>query len=133
MAIGRGLSARSRVLGTLSNMTDFATLYDFRRLQPYEDELVAKFLSNVEIKRALKARESIVFDVCSDLVGKVLHGRNEKCEKWETLTHVVVMNAGHLVPTDQAVNSQAMIEDWVLENGLFSTGQIRKANDIGVL
>ncbi|MCD9647001.1 hypothetical protein HAX54_037279 [Datura stramonium] len=188
-------SARSRVLGTLSNMTGLATLYDFRRLQPYEDELVAKFLSNVEIKRALKARESIVFDVCSDLVGKVLHEdvmksvrymveflvKNTKVllyqgqcdlrdgvvsteawikkmkwerigkfleaerivwrvndelagymQKWETLTHVVVMNAGHLVPTDQAVNSQAMIEDWVLENGLFSTGQIKKKpSDIG--
>ncbi|CAN4117049.1 unnamed protein product [Withania somnifera] len=170
-------SARTRVLNTLSNMTGLATLYDFRRLKPYEDELMAKFLSNVEVKRSLKARESIVFDVCNDLVGKVLHEdvmksvrymveflvKNTKvllyqgqCDlrdgvvsteawmkkmKWEgigkfleaernvwkvngelagyvqkseNLTHVVVMNAGHLVPTDQAVNSQAMIEDWIL-------------------
>ncbi|CAN4121562.1 unnamed protein product [Withania somnifera] len=170
-------NARSRVLIRLSNMTGLATLYDFRRLKPYEDELVAKFLSNIEIKRALKARESIVFDVCSDLVGKVLHEdvmksvrymvefllKNSKVllyqgqcdlrdgvvsteawmkkmkwegigkvngelagymQKWENLTHVVVMNAGHLVPTDQAVNSQAMIEDWVLEKGLFSMSPI---------
>lgn len=40
-------------------------------------------------------------------------------QKWESLTNVVVFGAGHLVPADQALNSQAMIEDWVLENGLF--------------
>ncbi|KAK4342999.1 hypothetical protein RND71_038815 [Anisodus tanguticus] len=189
------MSARSRVLGTLTNMTGLATLYDFRRLKPYEDELVAKFLSNVEIKRALKARESISFDVCSDLVGKALHEdvmksvrymveflvKNTKVllyqgqcdlrdgvvstkawmkkmkwdgigkfleaernvwrvngelagymQKWENLSHVVVVNAGHLVPTDQAVNSQAMIEDWVLEKGLFATGLVKqKPSNIG--
>ncbi|RZC58181.1 hypothetical protein C5167_005487 [Papaver somniferum] len=37
-----------------------------------------------------------------------------------------VAGAGHLVPTDQALSSQAMIEDWVLENGLFG-------REIGVL
>lgn len=30
-----------------------------------------------------------------------------------------MLGAGHLVPADQSVNSQAMIEDWVLEKGLF--------------
>ncbi|XVE74675.1 hypothetical protein DITRI_Ditri12bG0036100 [Diplodiscus trichospermus] len=40
-------------------------------------------------------------------------------QKWESLTNVVVLGAGHLLPADQALNSQAMIEDWVLENGLF--------------
>ncbi|XP_015086646.1 serine carboxypeptidase-like 50 [Solanum pennellii] len=187
-------SARSRVLNTLSNMTGLATLYDFRKLKPYEDELVAKFLSNVEIKRALNARESIVYDICSDLVGKVLHEdvmksvkymveflvKNTKVllyqgqcdlrdgvvsteawmkkmkwegigkfleaernvwrvndelagyvQKWENLTHVVVMNAGHLVPTDQAVNSQAMIEGWVLEKGLFATRLKQKTTNMG--
>ncbi|OIT01318.1 PREDICTED: serine carboxypeptidase-like 50 [Nicotiana attenuata] len=182
-------SARSRVLGMLTNMTGLATLYDFRRLKPYEDELVAKFLSNVDIKRALKANDSIAFEVCSDSVGKALHEdvmksvkymveflvKNTKVllyqgqcdlrdgvvsteawmkkmkwdgiekfleaerkvwrvndglagyvQKWESLSHVVVMNAGHLVPTDQAVNSQVMIEDWVLEKGLFATGQIKQ-------
>ncbi|KAK4353314.1 hypothetical protein RND71_028832 [Anisodus tanguticus] len=47
-------------------------------------------------------------------------------QKWENLSHVVVVNAGHLVPTDQAVNSQAMIEHWVLEKGLFATGLVKK-------
>ncbi|XP_042500604.1 serine carboxypeptidase-like 50 [Macadamia integrifolia] len=40
-------------------------------------------------------------------------------QKWGNLSEVVVSGAGHLVPADQAVNSQAMIEDWVLERGLF--------------
>ncbi|KAI3729319.1 hypothetical protein L6452_17975 [Arctium lappa] len=41
-------------------------------------------------------------------------------QKSENLSHVVVNGAGHYVPTDQAVNSQAMIEDWVLDRGLFT-------------
>ncbi|CAJ1939583.1 unnamed protein product [Sphenostylis stenocarpa] len=40
-------------------------------------------------------------------------------QKWKSLTNVVVLGAGHLVPPDQPLNSQAMIEDWVLERGLF--------------
>ncbi|KAL5081516.1 hypothetical protein RYX36_009937, partial [Vicia faba] len=42
-------------------------------------------------------------------------------QKWKTLTNVVVLGAGYLLPTDQPLNSQAMIEDWVLENGLFGS------------
>ncbi|XP_061358544.1 serine carboxypeptidase-like 50 [Gastrolobium bilobum] len=38
-------------------------------------------------------------------------------QSWKTLTNVVVLGAGHLVPTEKAVNSQAMIEDWVLGRG----------------
>ncbi|KAL4346926.1 hypothetical protein GQ457_17G000660 [Hibiscus cannabinus] len=41
-------------------------------------------------------------------------------QKWQTLTHVVVLGAGHLLPSDQPLNSQAMIEDWVLEIGTFA-------------
>ncbi|XP_038893258.1 serine carboxypeptidase-like 50 [Benincasa hispida] len=40
-------------------------------------------------------------------------------QKWMSLSNVVVLGAGHLLPTDQALNSQAMIEDWVLEKGVF--------------
>ncbi|XP_058101164.1 serine carboxypeptidase-like 50 [Magnolia sinica] len=40
-------------------------------------------------------------------------------QRWGSLTHVVVSRAGHYVPADQGLNSQAMIEDWVLEKGLF--------------
>ncbi|KAI5073745.1 hypothetical protein GOP47_0011758 [Adiantum capillus-veneris] len=34
-----------------------------------------------------------------------------------SLTHVVISNAGHLVPADQAYNSQRMIEGWITDNG----------------
>ncbi|KAJ7954228.1 Carboxypeptidase [Quillaja saponaria] len=47
-------------------------------------------------------------------------------QKWANLTNVVVLGAGHLLPADKAVNSQAMIEDWVLERGLFNTVQEKK-------
>ncbi|PKI44233.1 hypothetical protein CRG98_035307 [Punica granatum] len=47
-------------------------------------------------------------------------------QKWGSLSHAVVLGAGHLVPTDQPVNSQAMIEDWVLEKGLFGEAQGEK-------
>ncbi|KAK6122584.1 hypothetical protein DH2020_043667 [Rehmannia glutinosa] len=181
--------ARNRVLNTLTNMTGLATLYDFRRLIPYEDDLVAKFLNNVEIKKALGVNESLVFEICGDVVGKALHDdvmksvkymveflvKNTKVllyqgqcdlrdgvvstlawvkkmkweeideyleaerkiwrvdgkiagyvQKWKSLSHVVVLNAGHLVPTDQSLNSQAMIEDWVLEKGLFAAETIEE-------
>ncbi|CAL1404150.1 unnamed protein product [Linum trigynum] len=40
-------------------------------------------------------------------------------QKYESLTSVVLMEAGHMATADQTVNSQAMIEDWVLDKGLF--------------
>ncbi|KAL2530626.1 Serine carboxypeptidase-like 50 [Forsythia ovata] len=175
-------NARTRVLNALTSMTGLATLYDFRRLIPYQDDLVAVILNNVEVKKALGVNENMVFEVCSDLVDAALHQdvmksvrymveflvKNTRVllyqgqcdlrdgvvsteawmkkmkwvgikkfleaerkvwrvdgklagyvQKWENLTHAVVMNAGHLVPTDQAVNSQVMIEDWLLERGMF--------------
>ncbi|KAK9935322.1 hypothetical protein M0R45_022428 [Rubus argutus] len=44
-------------------------------------------------------------------------------QTWESLSNVVVSRAGHLVPADQPLNSQAMIEGWILETGLFSNEQ----------
>ncbi|PQQ20851.1 serine carboxypeptidase-like 50 [Prunus yedoensis var. nudiflora] len=44
-------------------------------------------------------------------------------QKWGSLSHVVISRAGHLVPADQPLNSQAMIEGWILETGLFSNVQ----------
>ncbi|KAK9091672.1 hypothetical protein Sjap_024849 [Stephania japonica] len=40
-------------------------------------------------------------------------------QTWGALSEVVVSGAGHPVPADQAVNSQALIQDWVLQRGLF--------------
>jgi vitellogenic carboxypeptidase-like protein len=177
--------ARNNALRLLSNMTGLATLYDYSRKVPYEDDLVEKFLSIAEVKKALGVNESFVYEVCSDIVGDILHADvmksvkymvekllrentkvllyqgqrdlrdgvvqvevwvktikwegiveflnaereiwkvNEEVagyvQKWKSLTNVVVLGAGHLLPTDQPLNSQEMIEDWVLEKGLFGS------------
>ena len=42
-------------------------------------------------------------------------------QNWKSLTNVIVLGAGHILPADQVVRSQAMIEDWVLERGLFKS------------
>ncbi|CAL9095637.1 unnamed protein product [Musa acuminata var. zebrina] len=52
-----------------------------------------------------------VWDVDGELAGYVQH--------WGSLSHVVVYGSGHLVPADQGEAAQAMIEDWVMEKGLF--------------
>ncbi|KAI4357662.1 hypothetical protein L6164_001597 [Bauhinia variegata] len=56
-----------------------------------------------------------IWEVNGELAGYV--------QKWKSLTNVVVLGAGHLLPADQALNSQAMIEDWILERGLFGSEQ----------
>ncbi|KAJ1385205.1 Serine carboxypeptidase, serine active site [Sesbania bispinosa] len=183
--------ARNKVLRMLQNMTGLATLYDYTRKIPYEDDLVAQFLNLPEVRKALgvTVNESFVYEVCSDTVGSILHADVMKSVKymvehlvrrsrvllyqgqydlrdgvvqveawvktmkwegiveflnaerkiwkvngehagyvqnWKSLTNVVVLGAGHLLPTDQAVNSQAMIEDWVLEKGFFKSEQQKK-------
>ncbi|KAB2620011.1 serine carboxypeptidase-like 50 [Pyrus ussuriensis x Pyrus communis] len=40
-------------------------------------------------------------------------------QKWGSLSHVVVSGAGHLLPADQPLRAQVMIEDWVLDKGVF--------------
>ncbi|XP_015960139.1 serine carboxypeptidase-like 50 [Arachis duranensis] len=179
--------ARNVVLRKLRNVTGLATLFDYTRKKPYGDDVVDKFLNNVEAKKALGVKnESLVFEGCSDVVGAVLHAdvmksvkymveelvRNTRVllyqgqhdiqdgvvqveawvktmkwegiedflnaerkiwkvngelagyvQQWKSLTNVVVLGAGHLLPSDQPVTSQAMIEDWVLEKGLFQSLQ----------
>ncbi|KAL6217558.1 hypothetical protein ACLB2K_010775 [Fragaria x ananassa] len=41
-------------------------------------------------------------------------------QKWGSLSFVLVSGAGHLVPADQPLRAQAMIQDWVLGKGLFA-------------
>ncbi|CAH9085638.1 unnamed protein product [Cuscuta epithymum] len=53
------------------------------------------------------AAERNIWKVNEELAGYV--------QSYGNLTHVVVLAAGHLVPTDQSLHSQAMIENWVLE------------------
>jgi vitellogenic carboxypeptidase-like protein len=178
--------ARNRVLQKLENMTGLATLYDFSKKEAYKDEMVEELLQNDDVKKVLGVKGSVVYEICSDLVGEILHEDVMKSakymvewlvkeskvllyqghfdlrdgvvsteawvktlnwegienflnaerkvwkvngdelsgyvQKWGSLTNVVVLGAGHLVPTDQALNSQAMIEDWVLDSGLFQKG-----------
>lgn len=175
--------ARNRVLSLLHSMTGLATLYDLRRLIPYETELVTAFLNRRETKAAMGvANLTAAWEECSDEVAAALHADVMKSAKfmveylvkesrvllyqgqcdlrdgvvsteawvktmawegikgfmaaerrvwrvdgklagyvqrWETLTHAVVLGAGHLVPADQEVNSLSMIEDWVLQRGSF--------------
>ncbi|KAL1298207.1 hypothetical protein HN51_042602 [Arachis hypogaea] len=40
-------------------------------------------------------------------------------QQWKSLTNVVVLGGGHLMPADQPVNAQTMIQDWVLQRGLY--------------
>ncbi|CAN1164982.1 Serine carboxypeptidase-like 50 [Linum perenne] len=42
-------------------------------------------------------------------------------QKWGSLTQAVVLGAGHLVPSDQPISAQAMIEGWILETGAFGS------------
>ncbi|GMH26257.1 hypothetical protein Nepgr_028100 [Nepenthes gracilis] len=181
-------NARNEALEMLQSMTGLATLYDMRRKIPYESELVERFLSNVEVKKAFGVNNTAIWEECSYAVEAALHEdvmksarpmvevlvRESKVllyqgqcdlrdgvvsveawmrklnwegisgflaserkvwkvggelagyvQKWKSLSHVVVLGAGHFVPTDQAVNSQAMIEDWVLERGLFAGAENR--------
>ncbi|TKY59032.1 Serine carboxypeptidase 50 [Spatholobus suberectus] len=182
---------RDKVLTVLRDMTGLATLYDYTRKVPYQDDLVERFLNIAEVKKALGVNGSFVYQLCSDVVGAVLHADVMKSVKymveylvrrsrvllyqgqydlrdgvvqtevwvktmkwegiveflnaerkiwkvngelagyvqsWKSLTNVVVLGAGHLLPTDQPVNSQAMIEDWVLERGLFKNVQLENVS-----
>ncbi|MED6212168.1 hypothetical protein PIB30_080609 [Stylosanthes scabra] len=40
-------------------------------------------------------------------------------QQWKSLTNVVVLGGGHLMPLDQPVIAQAMIQDWILQRGTF--------------
>ncbi|KAH9739672.1 serine carboxypeptidase-like 50 [Citrus sinensis] len=127
------------------------------------DSLVTSLLRMDEVKKAFGAKDTITFDVCSNVVMKALHEdlmksakfmveflvKNTKWEgiesflmaerkawrvkqalagyvqKFGNLSNVVVLGAGHLMPADQPLISQTMIEDWVLDKGLFAN---RKEN-----
>ncbi|CAA6671357.1 unnamed protein product [Spirodela intermedia] len=72
--------------------------------------------------RSFLAAERRVWRVAGgDLAGYV--------QKYGTLSHVVVAGAGHLVPADQGMTSQQMIEGWVMGNSQFSAQ--RKGRHLG--
>ncbi|KAJ4836756.1 hypothetical protein Tsubulata_027652 [Turnera subulata] len=65
-----------------------------------------------EIERFLMAERKI-WKVRGVLAGYV--------QKWANLSNAVVLGTGHFVPKDQPLNSQAMIEDWILDQGIFAS------------
>ncbi|XP_062105264.1 serine carboxypeptidase-like 50 [Humulus lupulus] len=81
-------------------------------------EAWVKTLSWEGIRSFLNA-ERKVWKVNGELAGYV--------QNWGSLTNAVVLGAGHLAPADQALNTQAMIEDWVLDKGLFHKGNYSKS------
>ncbi|XP_031268894.1 serine carboxypeptidase-like 50 [Pistacia vera] len=178
--------ARIEILQLLQSMTGLPNLYDYSKKVPYQTYLVTRLMNIGEVKKVFWAKESIVFDECSDVVGDALHEdvmksvkhmveflvKNSKVllyqgyfdlrdgpvsteawvktmkwegiekflmaerkvwrvneelagwvQKWGSLSNVVLFGAGHLVPADQPLNSQAMIEDWVLQKGSFDNSQ----------
>ncbi|KAK4263948.1 hypothetical protein QN277_029298 [Acacia crassicarpa] len=75
---------------------------------PVQVEAWVKTMKWEGIEKYLNADRKI-WKVNGELAGYV--------QKWQSLTNVVVLGAGHYLPADQAVNSQVMIENWVLQKG----------------
>ncbi|KAK4368750.1 hypothetical protein RND71_012542 [Anisodus tanguticus] len=146
-------NARSEVLNTLKNMTGMATSYNIRsklvgealhenlmKSVKYMVEFLVKNTKVLLYEGQLDLRVGIVsteawvkrmnwegIDKFLEADRKVWRVNSELAgyvQKWGNLSHVVLLGAGHLVPHDQPLNSQAMIEDWVLEKGLFANDQI---------
>ncbi|KAJ4771283.1 Carboxypeptidase [Rhynchospora pubera] len=44
-------------------------------------------------------------------------------QRYLNLSHVVISGAGHLVPADKGRSAQTMIEDWVMQKGLFAASE----------
>ena len=45
-------------------MTGLATLYDYTKKSPYQDDLVGEFLNFPEIKKAFGVKETINYEIC---------------------------------------------------------------------
>ncbi|MED6207311.1 hypothetical protein PIB30_034633 [Stylosanthes scabra] len=77
---------------------------------PVQTEAWVKTLKWEGIQDYLNAERKI-WKVNGELAGYV--------QQWKSLTNVVVLGAGHLMPADQPVNAQAMMQDWILQRGIF--------------
>lgn len=69
----KATNARNGVLNLLQNTTGLAELFDFTRKDPYATSLVTSLLRMDEVKKAFGAKDTITFDVCSNVVMKALH------------------------------------------------------------
>ncbi|MED6226152.1 hypothetical protein PIB30_100669 [Stylosanthes scabra] len=77
---------------------------------PVQVEAWVKTLKWEGIEEYLNAERKI-WKVNGELAGYV--------QQWKSLTNVVVLGGGHLLPADQPLNAQTMIQDWVLQRGIF--------------
>lgn len=74
--------ARIGVLNLLQNMTGLAELFDFTIKDPCPTSLVTSLLRMDEVKKAFGAKDTITFDVCSNVVMKALHEDPMKTAKF---------------------------------------------------
>ncbi|KAK1692752.1 hypothetical protein QYE76_009449 [Lolium multiflorum] len=65
--------ARGKVLSWLQNATGLATLYDYAKQRPYATDAVGAFVNRAEVKAALRARQDVAWEECSDAVGAAMH------------------------------------------------------------
>ncbi|MED6226166.1 hypothetical protein PIB30_100770, partial [Stylosanthes scabra] len=76
---------------------------------PVQTDAWVKTMKWEGIEEYLNAERKI-WKVNGELAGYV--------QQWKSLTNVMVLGAGHIMPADQPVNAQAMIQDWVLQRSL---------------
>lgn len=69
----KATNARNGVLNLLQNTTGLAELFDVTRKDPYATSLVTSLLRMDEVKKAFGAKDTITFDVCSNVFMKALH------------------------------------------------------------
>ncbi|MED6207317.1 hypothetical protein PIB30_034639 [Stylosanthes scabra] len=77
---------------------------------PVQVEAWVKTLKWEGIEDYLNAERKI-WKVNGELAGYV--------HQWKSLTNVVILGGGHILPHDLPLNTQAMFEDWVLQRGIF--------------
>ncbi|KAL4569428.1 hypothetical protein LXL04_025064 [Taraxacum kok-saghyz] len=132
----------SMVFEECSDVVGAALQADVMKSVKYMVEYVVKntklllYQGQCDLRDGVVSVESWVKKMKWEGIGKFLDAEKEVwrvngvlagyVQKWDNLSQVVVLGAGHYVPTDQDVNSQAMIEDWVLDRGLFAIKNTHK-------
>ncbi|KAG2709572.1 hypothetical protein I3760_05G245900 [Carya illinoinensis] len=134
--VKKALGVKESMANDVCNDDVAAALHDdFMKSVKFMDEFLLKESRVLLYQGQFDMRDSVVsieawvktmvweglsqFLITERKVWRVNNGLAGYVQKWGNLSHVVVLGARHLVPSDQALNSQAMIEDWVWERGLF--------------
>ena len=107
-------NARIRVLDMLQSMTGLATLNDYSKKVPYNTELLSTFLQKEEVKKALGVNESMVYELCSDIVAATLRDDFMKSMKYMVELLVkkskVLLYQGQLDLRDSVVSTLASVK-----------------------